>query len=119
MKLPEQAQSATMLWLENTSLLFQRHHTPNSSQRRVRGRYGDVLYQGRGTHLPGMDRKLNDTDRKCAWWPSKTHTCRVTERPGVREHSREGARAPGQGLEIGQGAGFGTMVSTPEDSGLL
>lgn len=41
-----------------------------------------------------MERELSGTDHKCAWWPSKTHTCRVTERPGVREHSREGARAP-------------------------
>lgn len=122
LKLPEQARSATMLWLENISLLFQRHHTHNSSQRRVRGRYGDVLYQGRGTHLPGMDRELSGTDRKCAWWPSKT-----TPAESRRGQVSENTPGKGQGhlrqaatwTATGQGAGFRTMVSTPEDSGLL
>ena len=111
MKLPEQAQSAAMLnldflpleWLENTSLLFQRHHTHSSSQRRVRGRYGDVLYPGRGAHLTGMEREPSGTDHKCAWWPSKTHTCRVTERTGVREHFREGTRVPETGSYLDRG----------------
>lgn len=72
---------------------------PEESQRWI----WNVLYQGRGTHPTGMERELSGTDRKCAWWPSKTHICRVTERPGVREHSREGTRVPETGSYLDRG----------------
>lgn len=128
LKLPEQAQSATMLnldflpleWLENTSLLFQGHHTRNSSQRRVRGRYGDVLYQGRGTHLTGMERELSGTNRKCTWWPSKT-----TPAESGRGQVSENTPGKGQG-HLRQAATWtgarnrsGSRLPEPENSSLL